>query len=239
MKRHIQLDENESYARVVVCGSPERAQLMSKLLQNPKQVAMNREYHSFLGRYQEKEILITSHGVGAAGAAICFQELIDVGAKALIRVGTAGGLYDETKIGDIVVATSAVRKDGVSEQMIPLAYPAVPDLGLSNMLIRSLREKGWTGRSGTIVTSDLFYPGLISNELELYRSAHAVAVEMECSALFVIGQLRQVKTGAVLVLDGNPLKWSEGLYDPDPERLKQSVELCFRSAFETLATVNL
>ncbi|HAR41089.1 MAG TPA: hypothetical protein DCS07_00395 [Bdellovibrionales bacterium] len=236
---HIQLEKSEKYQRVLVCGSPERAEKMSKLLENAKPVAKNREYHSYLGGHRGKDILIMSHGVGASGAAICFQELIDVGAKVMIRVGTAGGLYDETQIGDIVVATSAVRKDGVSLQMLPPEFPAVGDLEISRSLIEGLRSQGWAGKAGTVVTSDLFYPGLIDNQLELYSRAGAVAVEMEISVLYIISQLRRVKAGALLVLDGNPLKWKQGIYDPRPERLAASMETCFKAAFDTLAGAEL
>ena len=234
---HIQLEKNEQYQRVVACGSPERAEKMSALLENARPVARNREYHSYLGRHKGKDIMIMSHGVGASGAAICFQELIDVGAKAIIRVGTAGGLYDETQIGDIVVATSAVRKDGVSLQMLPPEFPAIGDLDIARSLVDGLRAKGWTGKAGTVVTSDLFYPGLLDTQLEMYSRAGAVAVEMEISALYIIAQLRRIKAGALLVLDGNPLKWSQGLYDPRPERLATSMEICFKTAFDTLAAV--
>ncbi len=237
MKPHIHLDSNADYARVVTCGSPERAAYFSTFLKDPKPVAKNREYHSYVGTYEGKKILIMSHGVGSAGAAICFQELIDVGAKAIIRIGTAGGLYEKTKVGDIVVATSAVRKDGVSALMIPVAYPAVADLELSTGLILTLRAQGWKGRAGPIVTTDLFYPGKIDDELKLYSESGVHAVEMECSTLFVIGSLRGVKTGGMLVLDGSPLKWDEGVYNPDPEGLKASMNLCLKSALEVLKDI--
>lgn len=239
MKPHIHLSENLDYARVLVCGSPDRALLFSSFLANAKPVAKNREYHSYLGTFEGKSILVTSHGVGSAGAAICFQELIDVGARFIIRIGTAGGLYEQTKIGDIVVATAAVRDDGVSQKMIPTSYPAVASLEISASLMTDLSAAGAIYRDGIVLTSDLFYPSLLGNtDLELYSRAGAVAVEMECSTLFVCGSLRGVKTGAMLVLDGSPLKWSEGHYDPNPLGLKASFETCVRAALTTLSTMD-
>lgn len=242
MKPHIKLSANEGASRVIVCGSPERALLISEFLNNPKCIAKNREYHSYLGTYQGTPIQITSHGVGAAGAAICFQELIDIGAKTIVRIGTAGGLYDDTQIGDIVVPTGAVRQDGVSNLMVPKEFPALPDFEVTTHLRQCLQnentsQKSLRFQSGVIVTSDLFYPGLLPSDLELYHKTGAVAVEMECSALFVIGMLRRIRTGALLVLDGNPLKWSEGHYDPNPERLKASVEACIHTALKALVAV--
>lgn len=243
VKPHIKLEPSESYVRVLVCGAPERAEFIAGFLEGSRAIAKNREYHSYLGHLGGQEILVTSHGVGSAGAAICFQELIDVGAKAIIRVGTAGGLYDATRIGDVVVPTGAVRKDGVSSLMVPVAFPAVPDFDLAGSLYGSFASVGSSGaqagfapRRGIVLTSDLFYPGLVDDELAFYKKANVIAVEMECSTLFVIGQLRQVKTAAALILDGNPLKWQEGVYDPDPTRLKASVEAAAKAALQTLAT---
>ncbi len=238
-KPHIHLTQDSRYERVIVCGSPDRAAVFAQALENPVLVAKNREYHSYLGQYDGVSILVTSHGVGSAGAAICFQELIDVGAKAMIRIGTAGGLYDETRIGDIAVATSAVRKDGVSNLMVPTAYPAVASRQITSHLIAALEAKNIDHRDGVVVTSDLFYPGPMGDDLELFARAGAIAVEMECSTLFVIGALRKIQTGAMLVLDGNPLKWSEGHYDPNPERLKSSMTSCLLAALETLKSVRL
>jgi uridine phosphorylase len=92
-------------------------------------------------------------------------------------------------------------------------------------------------KRGLILTSDLFYPGPLDDELAFYSKANALAVEMECSTLFIIGQLRGIQTAATLVLDGNPLKWHEGVYDPDPKRLQASVEACARAALSTLASL--
>jgi hypothetical protein len=58
---------------------------------------------------------------------------------------------------------------------------------------------------------------------------------MECATLFVCGRLRNVATASLLVLDGNPLKWSENHYDPKGDAVAQSIELCAKVAFETLA----
>lgn len=239
MKPHIKLAPSDTYTRALVCGSPERAEFISGFLKSPKNLAKNREYHSYLGQFEGQDILVMSHGVGSAGAAIGFQELMDVGAKAIIRIGTAGGLYDDVQIGDIVVPTAAVRRDGVSRLMIPTDFPAVPDFELTHLLRKGMEATSARFKSGVIMTSDLFYPGLIDDDLKLFQKAGAVAVEMECSTLFVIGHLRGVRTGALLVLDGNPLKWEEGHYDPNPNRLMASMETCVQTALKALVSVKI
>ncbi len=233
MKTHLQIPFSEKNRNVVVCGSPERAAWFASQLDEASPIAKNREYHSFLGKFLGKDILITSHGVGSAGAAICFQELIDAGAKTIIRVGTAGGLGGKTGIGDIVVPTAAVRKDGVSCLMVPTEYPAVPSLGVTQDLISQL-ELSSKVSSGIILSTDLFYPGKLPTSLEFYQSAGVIAVEMECATLFVTASLRGVKSAACLVLDGTPLQKHGDSYDPTPERLAASMAKCFEGALRAL-----
>lgn len=225
--------------RAIFCGSPERAEwISSQFLKDSKLLAKNREYHSFVGKFQNHEILVLSHGVGSAGAMIAFHEAFAAGVKSCVRVGTAGGLYDDTQVGDIVVAKAAVRKDGVSSLMIPLSFPAVGDLDLTQNLNSQMTKSG-KFKSGIVVTSDLFYPGLIDDELKLMSRAGCVAVEMECSTLFVGAHLAQVKAAGVFVLDGNPLQWAEGKYDNRPEKLKSSMEKATQAALLALEATPL
>ncbi|MCM2322494.1 MAG: nucleoside phosphorylase [Oligoflexia bacterium] len=234
MKTHIQLSKSPKNQRVIVCGSPERAEWFARQLEGVENLARNREYHSYRGTFKGKDILITSHGVGSAGAAICFHELIDAGAKKLIRIGTAGGFYAETKIGDVVVPTGAIRKDGASALMIPPEYPALADPAMALKLSGQLGAGGKQVRTGIVLTTDLFYSGPLGSDSVLYKNAGAVAVEMECATLFVTASLRGVRAAAALVLDGNPLSTAPDDYDPRPERLAASVQRCFSAALEAL-----
>ncbi len=180
-------------------------------------------------------ILITSHGVGAGGAAICFHELVQVGARAVIRLGTAGGFYSGSRIGDIVVATAAIRGEGASNQMVPAAFPAVADLDLTSRLVANLRGKGWRGSAGIVLSNDLYYRALLPDQFEIYAKAGALAVEMECAPLFVLGSIHRVQTGAVLVLDGD----LKSQFDNSPATLAASIETAFQGALKTLVETTI
>ena len=233
---HLKLEHTLSIERAIVCGAPERAEWISHFLENPRSLAKNREYHSYQGLYNGKPILVVSHGVGSSGCAICFQELADAGVKTIIRLGTAGGLTDDAEIADIAVPTAAIRLDGVSSQMVPLAFPAVADTRLAIRLFDLLSLKTTRIRTGINLTSDLFYPGPLGSDLELYSRLGTISVEMECSTLFIIAHLRKLRAAAVLVQDGNPLKWKDGDYDNSAERLKPSMELSVKAILEVLTT---
>jgi uridine phosphorylase len=236
---HIHLSKNKNYGRVLVCGAPERAARIAAKLDDSRVLAQNREYHSYLGRRNGRPILVCSHGVGSAGAAICFQELINVGAQAILRLGTAGALQDHMEIGTTVIATGAARKDGVSALMVPLPFPAIPDSGFTLALQRKYETKKKQVVNGIVVSSDLFYPALLGSDLEIYRDAGAVAAEMECSTLFICGSLRKVKTASILITDGNPLKWKKGNYNPGSDILKRAMDLGIDVGLDVLSELEL
>ncbi len=221
---HIKLAKESRFQRALVCGSPERAALIASRLKNMKPLAQNREYHSFIGQYDGAEVMVVSHGVGAPGAAICFQELIDCGVKSIVRLGTAGALQDHLGIGDHVIAQAAIRRDGLTKQMLPSEFPAIANYRVVTELKEAFARKKKKAESGIVLTADLFYPGLLDGKLAFYSKAGALAVEMECSALFIVGHMRKVETGAVLVLDGNPMKWKEGVYDPTGQKMKDAMD---------------
>jgi uridine phosphorylase len=109
--------------------------------------------------------------------------------------------------------------------------------GLQNgMILNILKNNQVEHSAGIILTSDLFYPSLLPTDLEFYKKAGALAVEMECSTLFIISSLRKIKASAILAIDGHPLKWNEGQYDPESLILKKSLEKAAKYALETLVS---
>ena len=155
------------------------------------------------------------------------QELIDTGVKKVIRVGSAGALRRELGVGAIVIPTGVFARDGVSLQMVPAGFPAVPDLDLTHGLKAECDCKGIPAKTGLILASDVYYHAPLKADFDQYPQYGIDAVEMECSAVFVIAHLRQVKAAAILVIDGSPLFWKEGLYDNSWETLKPSFDNAF------------
>ncbi len=228
--------------RVLVVGDPARVDLVTRRLENARELASSREYVTWIGDYEGTTVAVTSHGVGTSGAAVCFEELIRAGATRLVRAGTAGGLQPEVTDGDLVVATGAIRDDGVTRGLVPPEYPAVADHGVVVALLDAAdRSPGNTMRSthaGVVLSSDVFYHhDVLGSNLDLWQRAGAVAVEMECSALFVVAALHGAEAGAILAIDGNPLEASDASmdgYDPDRLVVSQAVDSMLDVALQAL-----
>ena len=238
MVPHLKLESGQISPYVLTCGDPARAEQIARLCQNPKELAYNREYRTFTGEFSGQKITITSHGVGSAGAAICFEELIKVGARAIIRVGTCGTLTDKLGQGDHIVVTGAIREDGVSPLLIPIGYPAVADSRLADALEGVCLAEKAPYQRGIVLASDVFYPGLLPTSLELYSKAGVPGVEMECATLFIIASLRGVKAGSILTIDGNPLKWNEGNYDPHGTKVTEGKARMLKLGLQAMAELS-
>lgn len=238
MTPHLKLGKGSISPYVLVCGDPARAEKIAKLCDSYEELAYNREYRTFLGTYKNQKITITSHGVGSAGASICFEELIKIGAKVIVRVGTCGSLQDTLGQGDHIIATGAVREDGVTPLLIPQGYPAISDAEVCLAIEKACKDMAAPYKRGIMLTSDVFYPAVLPTSLELYSKAGVPGVEMECSALFVIASLRGVRAGAVATVDGNPLKWDEGNYDPHGEKVTLGKERMLKIGLEAMSAMS-
>lgn len=221
--------------RALVVGDPERAELVAGRLEGARLLGRFREYVTYVGAHRGTAVAVSSHGVGAPGAAICFEELRRAGARRIIRAGTCGGLRPEVDDGHLVIATAAIREDGVTGQMVPPAFPAAASAAVVNHLLTAAAGAGRPVHAGVVLTHALFYPGeVLGGDLELWARAGALAVEMECAALFVIGALRSVETGAILAADGNPLRPGEGEYNPHRSIVREAVEDMIGIALDAL-----
>ena len=72
------------------------------------------------------DVAVVATGMGCPSVDIIVNELIRLGARRLLRVGTAGSLQPgRIPIGSIVVASAAVRDEGASRLYMPTEVPAV------------------------------------------------------------------------------------------------------------------
>jgi uridine phosphorylase len=216
-----------------VCGDPARARHIAGHLEDARHVGNNREYQTFTGTAGGVPVTVSSHGVGAGGASICFEELIQAGARTLVRLGTCGSFRAEYREGALIVATAAIRRDGAGERLIPLAYPAVADWRVVAALVKAASaEPGLPLGIGPVLSEGAFYPGPLPSEQPLWIEAGALAVEMEVSILFTIAGLRGVRAGALLNVDNYVPERKE--YEPHRDVVAQGTDRIIRIALRAV-----
>ncbi len=224
--------------RLLVVGDPGRVDTVLSHLENAAEISQNREYRCAKGTFSGQEVGVVSHGIGSAGGGICFEELCRSGASRIVRVGSAGGMQDVVKTGDVVIATGAVREDGLSHKLVPATYPAIVSANVLTAMRASAQSLGYSCHEGLVLTSDLFYPrDILGSDLRLWQRAGVAAVEMECATLFVICSLCSVESGAVVAIDGNPLTQDDAAmntYDPDKDSVRGALDRSIQIALQAL-----
>jgi 5'-methylthioadenosine phosphorylase len=203
--QHVRAKKGDVAERAVISGDPARVRQLSRLLKRPKLVSDFRGFIMYTGERDGTRFTIACHGIGGPSAAIVIEELVMLGAKAIVRLGTCGGLLKDMRVGDLVVATSAGYLGGTLDhyyggrKVVPR-----PDEGLTRVLEESAKGRGLRCFSGKVFSSDAFYTE--QSEFVGSRMKGCVAVEMECATLFGLGMLRKVKTACVLLASDNMTK---------------------------------
>lgn len=198
LQAHIQLSADLDVKYALLPGDPARVERAKLLLENSVDLAFNREYKSVLGTYQGMKVLVISSGIGGPSTAIAIEELAKIGIEGIIRIGSCGSLHPDVHLGDVIIATAAVRDDGASRAYIDLAYPAAADLDLLIRLRTSAEKERIPYRLGIVRSHDSFYTAR-EEQLTAYWSGNGiVGSDMETATLFVVGALRGLKTASLL-----------------------------------------
>lgn len=132
-------------------------------------------------------------------------------------------MQPEVKSGSVVIATGAIRMEGTSKEYAPIEYPAVADFEVVSALRQAAIDSGTPYHIGVVECKDSFYgqhnPDSmpVHNELnqkwDAWKRCGALTSEMESAALFIVGAVRRVRIGSVLLVIGNQTRREMGLED--------------------------
>ena len=98
--QHIRIEPSQLAEKVVVVGDPARAKYLAEhFLEDAELVNTERCFNIYTGYYRGERISVAVHGIGAASAAIVFEELRMLGAKVMIRLGIRGVITAHSEFG--------------------------------------------------------------------------------------------------------------------------------------------
>lgn len=195
---------------VLLPGDPFRTDYIASFLDDAKLVAHNREHKTWTGSLLGVPVSVTSTGMGGPSAAIAIEELIHCGADTFIRIGTAGRLCPESQDKSIqgIIATGAVRAEGLTGEYVPYEYPAIADRHVVAALADSAEEFGYNFKEGIVHCKDSFYgqidpDGLPNGDMlkgkwKAWEKSRVMATEMETATLLIISSIRGCRAGSIL-----------------------------------------
>ena len=233
---HIKAKRGEVAERVIVAGDPARVEQVAKMLENPRVVNTNRGFIVYTGTYKGVPVSVAVHGVGHPSSMLVTEELIMLGAKVIIRFGTCGAMVKGLRIGDLVIPTAAAYYPGGAFYQYlreNVCTAAAPHFEVLKTLVEEVQKSGINYVIGPVVSSDAFYaedPEFVKR----WTSRGIVAVEMECAGLFMLGAMRNVKTGALLMVSDSLV---EELGFASAEELRSYVDRAAKIVLEALIKI--
>ena len=184
---HLHAEVGDYAPLVLLPGDPNRARTIATRFDGgieggvTRLVNDNRGMLGYTGTYEGTPVSVQSTGMGTPSISIVGEELLRLGAKQLIRVGTCGGIAPGLKTGDLVIASSAAPTDGATRTYLHgEAYAPTADFALTHALYHAAEEAGIqprSARSHRSMSSTTPIP-----TTPRWRDRGVLAFEMEASA---------------------------------------------------------
>jgi DeoD family purine-nucleoside phosphorylase len=201
MPIHVRAEPGDYAEAVLLPGDPLRAKYIADTyLDDVVQTNSERGMLGFRGAWEGRPVSVQATGMGCPSAAIVIEELVMLGCKKLLRVGTCGGLQPHHALGDMIVALTAVPQDGTTSTYLA-GEPHCPtaDWGLVHGAVHAAKEIGQAIHVGPVVSSDVFY-NPDEGQYQRWSDRGILGVEMEAAVLFALGALRKVHAGCLLTV---------------------------------------
>ena len=158
---HIALTEADlgGATLAILPGDPGRVRRIAATMEDPVDLASNREYTSARAVIAGTPVVVCSTGIGGPSTSIAVEELAQLGVHTFLRVGTTGSIQPDLPAGHLVVTQAAVRLDGASHHFAPAVFPAASSFECTRALVDAAVELGAPHQVGITASSDTFYPG--------------------------------------------------------------------------------
>src|SRR5205807_2652755 len=159
MPIHVRAEPGEYAEACLLPGDPLRAKYIAETyFENAVQRNAERGMLGYTGEFEGRPVSVQSTGMGCPSAAIVVEELVQLGVKRLLRVGTCGGLQSDLALGDLIIALSAIPADATARHLVGTdQHVPTASWELVHGAVHVAKEAGQPMRIGPIVSSDLFY----------------------------------------------------------------------------------
>ncbi|HET9879184.1 MAG TPA: purine-nucleoside phosphorylase [Candidatus Limnocylindria bacterium] len=242
---HLHAEEGDYAPTVLLPGDPNRARTIADRFDGgldggiTRLVNDHRGMLGYTGTFEGRPISVQTSGMGTPSLSIVVEELLRLGARRLIRVGTCGGIGPGLNTGDLVIATAACPTDGATRTYLHgESYAPAADFELTHALVHAAEDAGIEVRTGLVASVDVFY-NPDADYAQRWRDRGVLAFEMEASALFYLAARNGVQAACALVVSDmlTETVTSEESY-LSPEDLARAVDRMIELALATAARLD-
>ncbi len=200
---HIRARPADVAPMVLLPGDPGRATRVAERLADARCYNEFRGLLGYTGSYQGTHVSVQTTGMGAPSAAIVVEELAQLGAKTVIRIGTCGGTRSDIYPMDLVVATAASPLDGTTRQYVDGdPYAPAASFRIVRALVDTAERLAARHHVGPVATEDALY-AVTPEWTERWAARGVLAQEMEASAVFTVAALRGLEAGCLLTVSNS------------------------------------
>ncbi len=188
---------------VLLPGDRSRAARLASHFEGCEHIPNARGHDSTLGQLRPADggdpvdVLAISSGMGPASVEIIVTELLDLGARRIVRVGSSGPVHPGIPAGSVLVVSGAVRDESTSDRWTPPSFPALSHPHAVAAMTSGARAAGLADHTyvGLCHSKDSLYGreferGPLAEDnrrfVDALTSAGVLASEMEASTLFVL-----------------------------------------------------
>lgn len=216
----------------LLVGDPARVELISSNWDNTKLIVDNREFILVSGLWNDRKVSICSTGIGVGSTEIAIIELIQSGAKQLVRLGGCGAWKEELAPGELMLNHAMVRDPGMLAQYVSDVYPAAADPNLLYKIKTQAETSGFRVHTGIGMTTQSYYLGQGREHrmkngpqpdnafMNYWQERHVINCEMETAVLFLLASLYQIPAANCLVVHVNRIN-EQWVSDEDYKELHQ------------------
>jgi len=232
----------------LLSGDPSRARLIAeRYLEGAQTLSEHRGLNCYMAALPNgRRALSATSGMGAPSLSIVVNELLQVGIRQIIRVGTTGSIQPGVKAGSVVITRAALCRQGAANDIAPLEYPAAADPFLTVALANAARDLGVDYHIGITASVDTFYEGQervessanpyllrsLRGVTEEYRQLNILNYEMEAGTLFKMAGVYGFEAACVCGVIAQRTTHEKVMRDHMGQAVDHAIRVAVRAAAE-------
>lgn len=207
---HISAKKGDFADTVLMPGDPLRAKFIAEtFLEDAVLVNNVRGIQGYTGTYKGKRVSVMASGMGMPSMGIYSYELFNFyDVKNIIRIGTAGVVRPDLKVGDVVIGMGACTNSNFESQYnLPGRFAPIASFDLLRKAVEQTEKMGLEPIVGNLYSSDVFYDD--GQRLGEWQKMGVIATEMESAALYMNAARAGKNALCIVTISDNPFTGEE------------------------------